>query len=168
MSSVTMKIGTGIHWISRGFFYFGWGAIAVTLVITCYDVMMRYIFARPTSWAVELGGVLLVYMGFLCAAALVRKGQHIDMSVLVTRLSIRTQRRVDVFNSALVILFCAALVWMGSKATLSTYKYGMYTAGEFRMPLWVIYTVIPLGSLFVGLEYLLRIIEMGKEGKDVA
>jgi TRAP-type C4-dicarboxylate transport system permease small subunit len=163
-----MKIGTGIHWISRGFFYFGLVAASVMLVITCYDVFMRYFFAKPTSWAVELSAVLLVYMGFICAAELVRRGQHIDMSVLVTRLSKRTQKRVDVFDSVLVILFCAVLVWMGSKATLSTYKYGMYMAGEFHMPLWVIYIVIPLGALFVGLEYLLHIIEMKNGGKDVS
>ncbi|RJP60028.1 MAG: TRAP transporter small permease [Deltaproteobacteria bacterium] len=107
----------------------------------------------------------MVYMGFICAAELVRRGQHIDMGMLVSRLSRRNQRRVDVFDSVLVILFCAVLVWMGSKAALSTYKYGMYMAGEFRMPLWVIYIVIPLGSLFVGLEYLLHIIEAREEDK---
>ena len=168
MSSTTMKIGTGIHWISRGFFYLGWVAASVMLVITCYDVFMRYIFAKPTSWAVELGAVLLVYMGFICAAELVKRGQHIDMGVLVNRMSRRMQKRVDVFDSVLVILFCAVLVWMGGKATLSTYKYGMYMAGEFRMPLWVIYIVIPMGALFVGLEYLLHIIEAREEDKHVS
>ena len=166
MSSATMKIGNGIHWVSRVFFYFGWVAASVMLVTTCYDVFMRYIFAKPTSWAIELNAVLLVYMGFICAAELVRRGQHIDMSILTNHMSKRTQRRVDVFVSVLVILFCAVLVWMGGKAALSTYKYGMYMAGEFRMPLWVIYIVIPLGSLFVGLEYLLHIIETKNGGKD--
>ena len=168
MSSATMKIGNGIHWVSRVFFYFGWVAASVMLVTTCYDVFMRYIFAKPTSWAIELNAVLLVYMGFICAAELVRRGQHIDMGVLVTRLSRRTQKRVDVFDSVLVILFCAVLVWMGGKAALSTYKYGMYMAGEFHMPLWVIYIVIPVGALFIGLEYLLHIIEAREEDKHVS
>ena len=165
MSSATMKIGSGIHWVSRVFFYFGWAAASVMLVTTCYDVTMRYFFAKPTSWAIELNAVLLVYMGFISAAELVRRGQHIDMGILVNRLSKRAQRGVDVFVSMLVILFCAVLVWMGGKAALSTYKYGMYMAGEFRMPLWVIYIVIPLGSVFLGLEYLLHIIEAREEDK---
>lgn len=166
MSSAIMKIGSGIHWVSKVFFYFGWVAASVMLVTTCYDVTMRYCFAKPTSWAIELNAVLLVYMGFICAAELVKRGQHIDMSILTNRLSNRTQRRVDVFVSVMVILFCAVLVWMGGKVALSTYKYGMYMAGEFRMPLWVIYIVIPLGSLFLGLEYLLHIIETKNGGKD--
>jgi len=111
MSSTTMKIGSGIHWVSRGFFYLGWVAASVMLVITCYDVFMRYLFAKPTSWAVELGAVLLVYMGFICAAELVRRGQHIDMSILTNRLSKRAR-------DALMCLFlcwssCFVQSWSG-------------------------------------------------------
>ncbi|MDY7033667.1 MAG: TRAP transporter small permease [Thermodesulfobacteriota bacterium] len=162
------KITNGIHWISDIFFRLGWAAASFMLITTCYDVIMRYLFAKPTSWAVELNAIFLVYMGFLCAAALVKKGQHIDMSLIVTRLSIGTQKRVDVLNSVLTILFCGVLGWMGGKATIATLKYGMYTAGDFHVPLWIVYIVIPLGCLFVGLEYILHIVEERNGGENVS
>jgi len=166
MSLMINKLTNGIHWIARIFFYLGWVSISFMLLGTCYDVMMRYVFANPTSWVVELNSVLLVYVAFLCAAELVAKGQHIDMDVLVTRLSNRVRKSVDILNAVVAFLFCVVLTWMGSITTLTTYRYGIYTSGDFHMPLWLIYIPIPLGSLFIGLEYMLRIIETAKRGTD--
>jgi len=90
MPSVTMKITSGIHWISKGFFYFGLVAVIVMLVITCYDVFMRYVLAKPTSWAVELGAILLVYVPFISLPELSKRGHHIEMSILVNTMSKRS------------------------------------------------------------------------------
>ena len=158
MSSVFNKMSNPIHWVSRGFFYIGWVVVVVMMLTTCYDVMMRYLFARPTIWAVEMNAILMVYIAFLCGGELARNDQHIDMDVLFTRLSKRTQKRIELLIAAAVLLFCIVLFWMGGRAAISTFKYGMYTAGEFHMPLWLVYISIPIGALFIGLEYLLQII----------
>ena len=67
MSSTTMKIGSGIHWVSRGFFYLGWVAASVMLVITCYDVFMRYLFCETNELGCGTGCRFIgIYGVYLC------------------------------------------------------------------------------------------------------
>lgn len=157
MSSVMMKIKNSIHRISSVLFWVAVVSLMVMLLTTCYDVIMRYVFAMPTSWTVEINSILMVYVTFLGGAEIVKKKQHIDMNILFNHFSGKAQKSIDVSNSVVALLFCGVLVWMGANATFSTYKYGMYTAGLFQVPLWVIYIIIPVSSVLISLEYLLHI-----------
>ena len=168
MGSVIMKVGKVIHWISGFFFMLGWVVVAFMLVTTCYDVTMRYVFAKPTSWAVELNSIMLVYVGFLCAAELVRKGHHIDMDVVFIRLPAKAQKLIHLFISIVVMIFCAILAWLGGKATYTTFKYAMFTSGALHMPLWIVYIAIPLGSALIGLEYILGVFNKERAGTSAS
>lgn len=42
--------------------------LIILMLVIVYDVTMRYIFVSPTSWGVELSGILLLGIGFLGGA----------------------------------------------------------------------------------------------------
>ncbi len=153
------KSSWGIQRTSSFFFLLSQITIAAMMLTTAYDTIMRYFFARPTVWSVELNEVLLVSITLLAGAELVKKDLHIQMDLLYTRLSGQAQWGSRVLTAILGILFCAFLFWYGLQTTITNYLGKVYAAGAFRLPLWMLYAFIPLGMFFMGLEFLLRLID---------
>jgi TRAP-type C4-dicarboxylate transport system permease small subunit len=97
-----VKIGNVIGW-----FYF------VAVVISIYEVVMRYGFNRPTSWAHEttlmLVGVGMLWGGAYCMA----EDRHIRITLIRDAMSRKVRSVVDIIVATLTLFFCAGLAWAG-------------------------------------------------------
>lgn len=97
-----VKVGNVIGWL-----YF------VAVVISVAEVILRYGFNRPTSWAHEttlmLVGVGMLWGGAYCMA----EDRHIRVTVVRDAMGVRLRRVVDVFVAFLNVLFCGGLAWAG-------------------------------------------------------
>lgn len=97
-----VRIGNGIGWL-----YF----LAVT--ISVLEVVLRYGFNRPTSWAHEitlmLVGIGMVWGGAYCMA----EDRHIRVTVVRDAMPERVRRVVDVVVGFFTLLFCSGLAWAG-------------------------------------------------------
>jgi TRAP-type mannitol/chloroaromatic compound transport system permease small subunit len=82
----------------------------VAVVITVYEVFMRYLFNAPTLWAHELT-ILLCAFGYLWSSGYVtQKNTHIRITALYDLLPARVQWLLDLFSiafgySVMVLLF---------------------------------------------------------------
>ena len=114
-----VKIGNGVGWL-----YF------VAVVISVFEVIMRYGFNRPTSWAHEttlmLVGIGMLWGGSYCMA----EDRHIRVTVVRDALSRRARRLLDVVVGVLNLLFCSGLAWAGY---VMTQKALFDPTGAFRM-----------------------------------
>lgn len=151
------KAARGVNSLSRFFFYASQFIILAMMLTTCYDVVMRYVFASPTDWSVELNAALLIFITFFSAAELVKGDNHIKMEALYDLLSPRNRRRVDFIMLVISLVLCAFLVWLGIKLTITNYLSGIATSGTFSLPMWIPYLCIPVGSFLMGLEFLVKI-----------
>jgi TRAP-type mannitol/chloroaromatic compound transport system permease small subunit len=85
----------------------------VAVVITVYEVFMRYLFNAPTLWAHELT-ILLCAFGYLWSSGYVtQKNTHIRITALYDLLPARVQWLLDLFSiafgfSVMVLLFYSA------------------------------------------------------------
>jgi TRAP-type C4-dicarboxylate transport system permease small subunit len=149
--------------ISKFLFFLSQITIGLMMVTTTYDTIMRYFFAKPTDWSVELNEVLLVFITLLAGAELVKRDQHIQMDLIYLRLPEKGQKISRICTSILGILFCVCLVWIGFKATWSTYLGKVYLSGAFRFPVWIMYALIPLGMILMAFEFLTHLIKKIKE-----
>jgi len=138
--------------------------LAAMMLTTGYDIILRYFFARPTTWSVELNEVFLVFITLFAGAELVKRDQHIQMDLLYTRLPGSVQRGSRILISLVGFLLCSGLFWLGLKTSISTYQGKVYAAGAFRLPLWVLYSTIPIGMSCMSLQYLLRLMGELQEG----
>ena len=92
---------------------FGWCILLLTFVI-CYEVVLRYYFRAPTTWAFDVSYMLYGTL-FMCAGAyaLSRNG-HVRADFLYRAMPVRWQGLADL---SLYLLFyfpaMAALVWFG-------------------------------------------------------
>lgn len=123
-------------------------------VMTTYDVVMRYFLNRPTVWATETSGYLLVLATMFGAVYTLYHGGHINIVLLYRRFSPRAQTGLSVATGALAVLFVAALVWKGTDMTVTAYKQGGKHIGDMYVPQWLTYQLIPIGGFLLGLELL--------------
>jgi len=81
----------------------------VVVVITAYEVAMRYLLNAPTLWVHELS-VALAATCFAIGGPYVHQGRrHISITFLYERMRPAVRRRVRTLGSLLTLVFCAFL-----------------------------------------------------------
>jgi TRAP-type C4-dicarboxylate transport system permease small subunit len=153
-------IASGIHGVAKCLFSISQLLILLMMVSTCYDVIMRYAFARPTSWSVHVNAMALAFITFFAGAELVRWDQHLKMELVAARVPRMIRPYVELSINLLAFLFVVLLTWLGATTVQTVYLTGIRSSDELHLFLWIIYLAIPVGSLIMAMEYLVRIFEL--------
>jgi len=116
-------------WISKGGIIFAIGIVAAMLILI-QEVVLRYFFNSPTSWAHEttifLSGIAFVYGGLYCVA----RDSHIRVVLIYDAIPPRVRRGFDVVIS----LVCAASSAMFAYAAWLMVERAAFTPqGDFRL-----------------------------------
>ena len=86
---------------------------AVIVAIIFYEVVMRYVFERPTLWVNEmslwLAGMIYLFAGLYA----MQQRSHIRIYVIYDLVPRWLQRVFDIISTALICAFAIALVWGG-------------------------------------------------------
>ncbi|WP_417830317.1 TRAP transporter small permease [Thalassospira sp.] len=86
-------------------------ALALILVLTLAQVVLRYFFDSPLLWSEELSRLLVVWMTFIGAAAVCWQGRHLSVDVFVVLLPERVRKFVRLINQFLALGFLTILTW---------------------------------------------------------
>jgi TRAP-type C4-dicarboxylate transport system permease small subunit len=82
-----------------------------SVLITAYEVVMRYVFNSPTIWVhdltVAVSAICFIFGGAFATA----RREHIRITTLHDRLPDGIRRCVDVVTDLATLLFLAALTW---------------------------------------------------------
>ncbi len=85
--------------------------VALIMGIMLYEVIMRYVFARPTIWVEELsrwlGGVIFLVAGLYA----MQQRTHIRVTIVYDVVGRNAQRVMDVFATFCICTFCWAVSW---------------------------------------------------------
>jgi TRAP-type C4-dicarboxylate transport system permease small subunit len=125
---------------------------------TTYEVIVRYVFNRPTTWVHEIGASLVVVIGTLGAAYVLLHDNHVRADLILVRVPRRTQAWLNLVTSAVaLVFFFALLAYYGLRMSLAA-------APHSSTPLFGImvlhygwaYWLVPVGALLVCLQLLSR------------
>ena len=119
-----------------------------------YEVVARYFFNAPTSWASAFVSYALCGIVFLATPELTRKNIHIVINVLTDRMPARQVvhlQRVVTLACAATCLFAA---WVVGATALTQYKQGIQTILNWPIPKWPLTAVIAYGLLSAGIYFL--------------
>jgi TRAP-type C4-dicarboxylate transport system permease small subunit len=134
--------------ISRYTRWFACAGLIVMTAIIGWQVFARYVMNASPAWAEQAALLLMIWYVLFAAAAGVREGFHIRISVFETLLTPRAQAIVRSAGFLLVGLFGLAMVVWGAELTVATWQHDIPTLG---LPRGVAYLPIPLaGVLIVG------------------
>ena len=128
-------------------------------VIIFYNVIMRYIFRMPTSWSTEVSAYMLVAITFLSIPEIANQKGHIKFTLFVSHLPLRKHYLTEIITTLVGLFFCSILVWQGSRVTYMAYAQHMCSSSLLKMPLFVPYSLLPLGATSLFLVLLVRIVE---------
>jgi TRAP-type transport system small permease protein len=96
--------------------------LVIVVIITIYNIVNRYVLEQSAVWAPELAGMIFAWVVFLGASAAWKRGMHISISVVVSRLGPRTQAVVRLAGDAVLVAFLAYATYLAAKITVSSYS----------------------------------------------
>jgi TRAP-type C4-dicarboxylate transport system permease small subunit len=161
MGSLVGGVKGAANWLER---LQRWAALAsglfitILMFITVYEVVMRYFLRLPTGRTQEveeyylLVGVVFFAIGF----TLLEEG-HVTVDLVVSKLPPRAQLAMaGVIASTVIIIFAILLTWGG---VVLAVRHQTATTPVTRMPLFIGYIVIPIGSFLLLLQAVIRLIK---------
>jgi C4-dicarboxylate transporter, DctQ subunit len=134
-------------------FLAGGVTLFLTLLISA-DVVMRYFFNHPLENVDEITEHALLYLTFLSAAWVLKKGGHVQIDIIYNQLGPRLRAFLDLLNPLLGAAVCLALTWFSVDATWLAFKRGTVFATTWSLPRWPILMVIPVGSFLLFIQFL--------------
>lgn len=116
------------------------GLVAMTLIIG-WQVFARYVLNAAPAWTEQAALLLMLYFILFAAAAGVREGFHIQLTLLQASLPERPRRALELACHAIVLLFGLAMAMGGVQLAAATWQ---HTIPALGLPRGVAY--IPLAG----------------------
>lgn len=126
--------------------------IPLSLLVS-YDVVLRYIFDRPTTWGFDInimifGAYLILGGGYTLYA-----NGHIRMDILYSRLSTKGKALMDIATVWFAFLFCSALLWGSGKATWKSLEVLETSGTTLNAPIYPIKIIAFVGICLLLLQW---------------
>ena len=131
----------------------------VATVVAIIQVAARYVFNNSLYWSEELVLYSLIAMSFLTCGMGVRYAAHISVEAAYAFVSDRMVRVLHYIAVILGLIFSLTLIWFGSRLALNTLQMNQLSSA-MRIPVGMVYSIIPLSGLFMALRYLLILREL--------
>jgi len=124
--------------------------IPVIMCITVYNVVLRYLFDAPTTWAYELAGLLLGPFWLLCGGYVLLKDAHVRMDIFYRHFTPRKQAIMDLVTYTLFLFYCSLILIYGwDFFWLSVIRQTRSSKSIWRPLLWPFNAAIPIGAALI-------------------
>ena len=150
-----------------------WAAVVAGMAVVFmagangYEVAARTLFNSPTLWVLEMSEYALIWAVFLGLAYTESISGHIRMELVVDRLRPRSRLLMESIFLVPALGFLAILAWYSGEQA-ATY-FDRVSATILRLWLFPSHMVIPIGSLFLFLRLVIRLIDnIGSLRRDAA
>lgn len=133
-----------------------WSFLGVALIIA-YEVAMRYLFLRPTTWVAEIAQNVQVFAVFLAAAYVLRHREMITIELLMRDHTTIRRRLAESFAIVMLMIFALPTIWYGfwmwHRVTLAGHTSGTI----LNLPRWLTDLPIWLGFALLALQGLIEL-----------
>lgn len=131
------------------------------VLLTTYQVGVRYIFKSPSSISETLTRYLFVWLIILSATYVFGQRDHICINALKDTFSAGTKKAVNIFGECVVILFAVfIMIYGGSVIT----KMNMLQYDSIlNIPTGLIYSVIPICGVLIIFYSIINITKYARE-----
>lgn len=117
---------------SRAALYISFAGLVGMTAIIAWQVFARYVLNSAPSWTEQASLLLMLWFILFAAAAGVREGFHIRLTLFEESLSGGKRRALRLFCHAVVFFFGAAMALAGGSLVLETWSHVIPTLGVSR------------------------------------
>ena len=144
----------------------GWIIIVMMLTLS-YDVIMRYVFGMPTTWAGELNRYFLVLVMFFGGPWALPAGGHVAVDIVTEALAERKRLRLKVVTSGMAVVYMAIFSMESIKYTWEAIAGNVKSTEYLALPMWPMRSFLVIGGVLLGFEFLFRIIRAVKRLREL-
>lgn len=126
-------------------------ALAFASMLLFVNVVLRYWFLAPISWAEELTLYIMVWIVFVGCSVAIRTRGHIAIDLLPLTLSLAGRRRLAILIALVTLVFLSVFFYYSGQHTLRVRSSGQVTP-VMQAPMWLAYLAMPAGSALMMLR----------------
>lgn len=144
------------------------GSFLVMVVLTCWQVVTRYVLNAPSAWSEELVSYMFAWMALLGASLVVGERGHMNIPILVERLGPAGRKVFAILAEMIAGLFAIVILVYGGMQ-ITSLAMGQMTS-SLGVPVGVFYIVLPLSGVLNLVYVILNIVDIcrSQQNPDVA
>jgi len=128
------------------------------MIIVFSDVVMRYAFNRPFSWAYDLISLyLMAGIFFLILSEAYAAHAHVSVDILQQKFPPAMIRVSEIVTCLVGIVVFSLIAWLGLLRALDSFKSSDVMAGAIPWPMWPSIGLVPFGAGLITLRLLLHL-----------
>ncbi|WP_282021790.1 TRAP transporter small permease [Ruegeria faecimaris] len=154
MKSALVALSRGTEFIEKFVIVL---AILLMMVNSTANAIGRYAFGKSLFFSEELNQFLIVSVTFFGFAYAVRKGRNIRMTAVYDTLSRRSKKVILTLISITTSMLLAFLAYKSVFYVLEIKELNRLSPA-LQFPVYIIYSVIPVGLFMASLQYLIAFI----------
>lgn len=120
------------------------------------DITLRYVFLRPLGWVKEVSEYILVALGFLVAAWILKDDSHVKMDLLLNKVSPKVRTLMNIVTSILSTVIVLIVAWFSLRVMAEFYRTKLVTPSVMEPPKWVLLIPIFVGCLLLAIQFIRR------------
>jgi len=129
------------------------------MIIVFSDVVMRYVFNRPFSWAYDLISLyLMAGVFFLILSEAYASHAHVSVDILQQRFSPAMIRVTEIVTCLVGITVFSLIAWLGWLRAVDSFQSNDVMAGGIPWPMWPSIGLVPFGAGLITLRLALHLI----------
>lgn len=135
------------------------------VLLTCWQVFTRYILQNPSSWSEELVSYLFAWMSLLGASLVVGERGHMNIPIVVERMSDRWRKVFAIFAELVALAFAGVILIFGG-IQITSLAMGQMTS-SLGLPIGVFYVILPISGLINIIYTALNIVDIATDSEMV-
>ncbi len=122
-----------------------------------YEVVARYVFFAPTTWAEEGARLLQLWATYLAMGYVLKSGGLVRITVLTDMLGATGRRILEIVALLWMLFFCVYAFWLGVEVVIESVEIGRATATMNQVPKFWTESAIPAGFFILIIQVLAQI-----------
>ncbi len=125
--------------------------LILMMFVMSYEVIMRYIFNRPTLWAMEMNQYLFLILIALGGGHVLLNRGHISVDIFYGRFGERTRAIFDLLTSPLFFLFIIVLIWQSLDVAIESSQFREHSEMA-DIPVYPVRIILVVGAFLMVLQ----------------
>lgn len=119
--------------------------LVLMLTLVCVEIVKREVFNTSYLWAEEVARYLMVWSVYFGASAAIASQEHLRIDMLLTHVSPKVRRSLDLIANLWVLAFSLALAYAGYQYVRDSFEFGFVSAdSNLTLQMGWIQLVIPI------------------------
>lgn len=134
------------------------------VVLTCWQVLARYVLGSPSTWSEELVSYLFAWASLLGASLVTGERGHMNIPILVERMKPGVRKVLGVLGETIAFLFSLVILVYGG-VQIANLAMGQMTSA-LGVAVGVFYIVLPLCGVLNMVYTVLNIADICRAGQE--